>query len=117
MVSGVDPYRARLALGADTATALKAAESLMKTQPGVLRVGFSTKFQCAIYGPVGTWPSGRSEQIIYGLFFRVSAVPNPKPEVQISPDSVARMMGGALEDLLERGAVKILCGGGDRTST
>jgi hypothetical protein len=109
--SGVRFYKSRMALGADTTTALKAAESLMKTQPGVLRVGFSTRFQCTIYGGVGTWPSGRSEQVRYGIFFPRQR--RPLPTAQISPDSVARMMGGHVMQTLVSGGVAVLGGGGE----
>ncbi len=109
--SGVRFYEARLALGADTTTALKAAESLMKTQPGVLWVGFSTKFECHIHGRTGTWPGGMSEQIKYHMLFPRQR--RPQPAVQISPDSVARMTGVSVMRSLRLGSARVLGGGED----
>lgn len=108
---GVQFYERALLDGADTAYALAAAESLMKTDSLVLRVAAfpASRYRRVLYGPVAARPSGREREVRYDMLF-----PRERPVRHVSPttrDSLLQLRVASLQASLRRGSGRVYAGG------
>jgi hypothetical protein len=115
--NALEVYRTVLAHGDDTTHALAVAESLMKADSLVHRVGRSpvNRFRYVLHGPVTHWPSGLRYEAQYSVLFPHAL--GARSLRGIDEDSACDVRARLLRDLLRRGDAIVYSGESQRATT